>query len=316
MDRGLRRIAIVNRGEAAMRLVNAVRELRHEHDDRHPGDRPAHAGRAGGDVRPRGRRSGLHRRRPTARRRQPVPRPRRPGARARRRTGRRGVGRLGVRRRAPGVRRAVRATRHRVHRSRAPTSCAGSATRSAPSCWPSSADVPVAPWSGGPVDSLDEARRHAGTIGYPLMIKATAGGGGRGIRRVDDEDGLAAAFDSARAEGLKAFGDATVFMERVVDRRPPRRGAADRRRPRHGVGGRRPRLQHAAAQPEGHRGVAVHRADAGRRTESCGRPRCAWPRPPATRTPGRSSSSTSRPSGGSPSSRSTPGSRSSTRSPS
>ena len=52
-------------------------------------------------------------------------------------------------------------------------------------------DVPIAPWSGGPVESLDEARRHAGTIGYPLMIKATAGGGGRGIRRVDDDDGLA-----------------------------------------------------------------------------------------------------------------------------
>ena len=77
-------------------------------------------------------------------------------------------------------------------------------------------EVPVAPWSGGPVESIDEARRHAAAIGYPLMIKATAGGGGRGIRRVDDDDGLAEAFDSARAEGLKAFGDATVFMERVV----------------------------------------------------------------------------------------------------
>ena len=78
------------------------------------------------------------------------------------------------------------------------------------------ADVPVAPWSGGPVASLDEARQHTATIGYPLMIKATAGGGGRGIRRVDDEHGLAEAFTSARGEGLKAFGDATVFMERVV----------------------------------------------------------------------------------------------------
>ena len=48
------------------------------------------------------------------------------------------------------------------------------------------------------------------------MIKATAGGGGRGIRRVDDDAGLAEAFESARSEGLKAFGDATVFMERVV----------------------------------------------------------------------------------------------------
>ena len=76
--------------------------------------------------------------------------------------------------------------------------------------------VPVAPWSGGPVDSIEEARRHAEAIGFPLMIKATAGGGGRGIRKVDDVAGLDEAFTSARAEGLKAFGDATVFMERVV----------------------------------------------------------------------------------------------------
>ena len=78
------------------------------------------------------------------------------------------------------------------------------------------ADVPVAPWSGGPVHSLDEARQHAVAIGFPLMIKATAGGGGRGIRRVDDVGQLAEAFESARAEGGKAFGDPTVFMERVV----------------------------------------------------------------------------------------------------
>ena len=81
------------------------------------------------------------------------------------------------------------------------------------------ANVPVAPWSAGPVDSLDEARQHAAEIGYPLMIKASAGGGGRGIRRVHDEEGLAEAFASARTEGLKAFGDETVFMERV----PPER---------------------------------------------------------------------------------------------
>ncbi len=78
------------------------------------------------------------------------------------------------------------------------------------------ADVPVAPWSGGPVETVEAARRHAAHIGYPLMIKATAGGGGRGIRRVDEEGELAEAFASASAEGLKTFGDATVFMERVV----------------------------------------------------------------------------------------------------
>ena len=57
---------------------------------------------------------------------------------------------------------------------------------------------------------------HAERIGYPLMVKAAAGGGGRGIRRVDDPEQLAAAFESARSEGAKAFGDPTVFIESVV----------------------------------------------------------------------------------------------------
>ncbi|HEY1277841.1 MAG TPA: carboxyl transferase domain-containing protein [Thermoleophilaceae bacterium] len=78
------------------------------------------------------------------------------------------------------------------------------------------AGVPVAPWSGGPVDTLDDALRHADAIGYPLMIKATAGGGGRGIRRVDEASDLASAFERARAEAEQAFGDPTVLMERLV----------------------------------------------------------------------------------------------------
>ena len=78
------------------------------------------------------------------------------------------------------------------------------------------AAVPVAEWSGGPVDSVTEASAVGERIGYPLMVKATAGGGGRGIRRVDRPTDLAEAFASARAEGAKAFGDPTVFMERVV----------------------------------------------------------------------------------------------------
>ena len=76
--------------------------------------------------------------------------------------------------------------------------------------------VPVAPWSGGPVETLAEAERQAGTIGYPLMIKATAGGGGRGIRRVEAADQLASAFERARAEAEQAFGDPTVLMEHLV----------------------------------------------------------------------------------------------------
>ena len=78
------------------------------------------------------------------------------------------------------------------------------------------AGVPVAPWSGGPVDTLDEAIRHAEKIGYPLMVKATAGGGGRGIRRAEDASGLAPAFERARAEAEQAFGDSTVLLERLV----------------------------------------------------------------------------------------------------
>ncbi len=78
------------------------------------------------------------------------------------------------------------------------------------------AGVPVAPWSGGAVLRVEDALRHADRLGYPLMIKATAGGGGRGIRRVSDASGLREAFDSARAEALKAFGNGDVFLERAV----------------------------------------------------------------------------------------------------
>ncbi|MCG8424419.1 MAG: ATP-grasp domain-containing protein [Proteobacteria bacterium] len=78
------------------------------------------------------------------------------------------------------------------------------------------ARVPVAPWSGGAVETLAEAREHGRRLGYPLMIKATAGGGGRGIRRVHSDDELEAAFEGARSEALRGFGDATVFMERLV----------------------------------------------------------------------------------------------------
>ncbi len=76
--------------------------------------------------------------------------------------------------------------------------------------------VPVAPWSGGPVDTVEDALEHASRIGYPLMLKATAGGGGRGIRRVDAAAGLPDAFRSARAEAEQAFGDGTLLLERMV----------------------------------------------------------------------------------------------------
>ncbi|MGM7666375.1 carboxyl transferase domain-containing protein [Microbacterium sp. A93] len=76
--------------------------------------------------------------------------------------------------------------------------------------------VPVAAWSRGPVESLADARRHAQNIGYPLIIKARSGGGGRGIRKVYSEDELESAFERTQGEAQRAFGDPIVFMERLV----------------------------------------------------------------------------------------------------
>jgi acetyl/propionyl-CoA carboxylase alpha subunit/acetyl-CoA carboxylase carboxyltransferase component len=79
-----------------------------------------------------------------------------------------------------------------------------------------SVDVPVVPWSGGPVETLEEASEHARRIGFPVVVKAAAGGGGRGIRVVTEEADLTDAFLSARAEAESAFGDPTLFLEAQV----------------------------------------------------------------------------------------------------
>ncbi|MCX6463213.1 MAG: ATP-grasp domain-containing protein [Pseudonocardiales bacterium] len=76
--------------------------------------------------------------------------------------------------------------------------------------------VPLAAWSGGPVADVDAARAHAEKIGYPLMVKATAGGGGRGIRKVLRPEDLPEAFERAGAEAARTAGDATVFLERAI----------------------------------------------------------------------------------------------------
>ena len=76
--------------------------------------------------------------------------------------------------------------------------------------------VPVAPWSRGAVDTLDDALAAAERIGYPLMLKATAGGGGRGIRKVSSAGELADAYQRTSDEALRAFGNGTVFLERLV----------------------------------------------------------------------------------------------------
>ncbi|MEV0212882.1 carboxyl transferase domain-containing protein [Micromonospora sp. NPDC050695] len=76
--------------------------------------------------------------------------------------------------------------------------------------------VPVAPWSRGAVETLDAARAAAAEIGYPLMLKATAGGGGRGIRVITSEADLADAYERTSQEAARAFGSGIVFLERLV----------------------------------------------------------------------------------------------------
>jgi acetyl-CoA carboxylase biotin carboxylase subunit len=80
------------------------------------------------------------------------------------------------------------------------------------------AGVPLVPGSPGPVDSLDQAVDVAKRIGWPLMLKAAAGGGGKGMRVVGDAKALASAWELTRGEALAAFGDARVYVERFIER--------------------------------------------------------------------------------------------------
>lgn len=78
------------------------------------------------------------------------------------------------------------------------------------------AGVPVIPGSDGEVFTAEEALAIAQKIGYPVMLKASAGGGGKGIRKVKQADELVAAFESASQEALAAFGNAAMYIEKVI----------------------------------------------------------------------------------------------------
>ena len=78
------------------------------------------------------------------------------------------------------------------------------------------AGVPVIPGSDGEVYTAEEALEIAERIGYPVMLKASAGGGGKGIRKVEKPEDLVAAFESASSEAQAAFGNGAMYMERVI----------------------------------------------------------------------------------------------------
>jgi acetyl-CoA carboxylase biotin carboxylase subunit len=80
------------------------------------------------------------------------------------------------------------------------------------------AGVPTIPGTPGPVATLEEAREWAGRIGYPIMIKAAAGGGGKGMRVVRAPEDLARAFELTRGEAKNAFADPTLYLESYIDR--------------------------------------------------------------------------------------------------
>src|SRR5690606_24982430 len=76
------------------------------------------------------------------------------------------------------------------------------------------ANVPLIP--GGPAETLAEARASATKVGYPLLLKASAGGGGKGMRLVNSPDALDDAFARAQSEALRAFGSGRVYLEKAI----------------------------------------------------------------------------------------------------
>ena len=78
------------------------------------------------------------------------------------------------------------------------------------------AGIPVVPGSDGPVDDIDEALRIAEEIGYPVLIKASAGGGGRGMKLAENAEALPSAIRQAGTEAATAFGNAEVYLEKFL----------------------------------------------------------------------------------------------------
>jgi len=78
------------------------------------------------------------------------------------------------------------------------------------------ADVPVVPGSDGAITDIADAKKRANEVGYPVILKAAQGGGGRGMRVVEEESYLENAFLAAESEAITAFGDGTIYMEKFI----------------------------------------------------------------------------------------------------
>ncbi len=76
--------------------------------------------------------------------------------------------------------------------------------------------IPVIPWGGGPATDVNTGLRQAEQLGFPVLVKASAGEGGRGIRKVESESEFGVAFESARYESQRAFGNPVVYVEKWV----------------------------------------------------------------------------------------------------
>ena len=118
------------------------------------------------------------------------------------------------------------------------------------------AGVPFVPGSERGLD-LDAAERLAEQIGYPVMLKAAAGGGGKGMRMVSSPEELHSAYENARSEAQRAFGDNEVYLEKFIVNPASRRDADLRRRAWQCGLSRRARVFGAAAASEGDGRVAL-----------------------------------------------------------
>lgn len=79
------------------------------------------------------------------------------------------------------------------------------------------AGVPTIPGSDGILDTFEETEQLATEMGYPVMLKATAGGGGKGMRAVWNQEDLKPAWDSARQEAKASFGNDAMYMEKLIE---------------------------------------------------------------------------------------------------